>query len=215
MHSTSLRSLAAAVALTGAAGVAQAQEFHNVVKFGVSRYTTHAETTGIRGIGVPAGADAEVGDATTVILVYEREITPNIGVELVLGVPPKIKSKASGSVAFLGEVLTARNVSPTVLALYHFGQPGDKFRPSLGIGFNYTHFADIQSTLAPDVQMKDSVGLALQAGFDYAIDKRWVIFGSVAALKVKSDLVAAGSTVLQTTIDFKPIVYSAGIAYRF
>jgi outer membrane protein len=42
-----------------------------------------------------------------VLFSYERLITPNIGIELVLGVPPKIKATATGSVAFLGEVLSA------------------------------------------------------------------------------------------------------------
>ncbi|WP_395698805.1 OmpW family protein [Aquabacterium sp.] len=208
-----LPGLAALLALAGGCTLAQAQE--NVAKFGVTRYDTHARTTGIRGIGVPAGADAEVGDATTVIFTYERLFTPNLGLELVVGVPPKIKSRASGSVAFLGEVLEAKNVAPTLLLNYHFGQPGDALRPYVGIGVNYTKFVGIKSSLATDVQMSDSTGLAVQAGIDYSFNKQWGFFASIAALKVKSDLVAAGSTVLQTTIDFRPLVYSAGVSYRF
>lgn len=204
---------AVAVGLASACNVAQAQD--NVVKFGVTRYVTHAKTSGISGIGVPKGADAEVGDATTVIFVYERLVTPNFGVELVLGVPPKITSRASGSVPFLGEVLSARNVAPTLLFNYHFGQPGDTLRPYVGAGINFTRFVKIESTLASDVQMSDSTGWAVQAGIDYALNKQWGVFASVAALKVKSDLVAAGSTVLTTTIDFKPVVYSAGVSYKF
>ena len=46
-------------------------------------------------------------------------------------------------------------------------------------------------------------------------NKQWGMFASIAAVKTKSDLVAAGSTVIQTTIDFRPIVYSAGLNYRF
>jgi outer membrane protein len=202
-----------AVGLAGFCMAAQAQE--NTVKLGVTRYDTHAKTSGIHGIGAPAGADAAVGDATTAIFVYERMVSPSFGIELVLGVPPKITSRGSGSVAFLGEALSARIVAPTLLFNYHFGQPGDALRPYLGAGINYTRFVDIKSPLASDVQMSDSYGLAVQAGIDYALDKRWGLFASVAALKVKSDLVAAGSTVLTTTIDFKPIVYSFGASYRF
>jgi outer membrane protein len=205
-----------ALATMLAAGAALAQDAVNVVKVGVSQYTTHSKTNGVSGIGVPPGADAETGDAATVIFVYERRFTPNFGVELVLGVPPRVKAKATGSVAFLGDdVLSARNVAPTVLALYHFGQPGDTWRPSVGAGINYTKFVGIESKLAQDVKMSDSVGWALQAGVDYALDKQWGLFASVTALKVKSKLVASGSTVLQTTIDFRPIVYSFGGSYRF
>jgi outer membrane protein len=211
---TTLQSLAVALVATLAAGAASAQ--NNVLKFGVTDYTTHSRTNGVTGIGVPAGADAETGDATTVIFVYERMLTPNIGAELVLGIPPRIKAKATGTVAFLGDdVLSAKNFAPTFLVNYHFGTPGDTFRPYVGAGINYTKFQNVQSKLATDVKMSDSTGWAVQAGLDYAMNKDWGLFASVAALKVKSKLVASGTTVLQTTIDFRPIVYSAGVSYKF
>lgn len=197
-----------------AAGPALAQL--NTLKVGAIYYQTHSRTSGISGIGVPPGADADVGNATTLLLTYERAITPNIGVELVLGVPPKITSKATGSVAFLGDdVLSAKIVAPTLLVNYHFGEPGSALRPYVGAGINYTKFVSRQSKLATDVQMSDSVGLTVQAGLDYSLNKDWGLFASVAALKVKSDLVASGATVLTTTIDFRPITYSLGAYYKF
>ncbi len=211
---TTLQSLVVTLAATLAAGAASAQD--NVVKLGITEYTTHSRTNGVTGIGVPAGADAETGDATTVILVLEHMFTPNIGAEIVLGVPPRIKAKATGSVAFLGDdVLSARNFGPTFLVNYHFGSPGDTWRPYAGAGINYTRFTNIQSKLATDVKMSDSTGWVVQGGVDYALNKQWGLFASVAALKVKSKLVASGTTVLQTTIDFRPIVYSFGATYRF
>src|SRR5512138_2510792 len=95
-----LHALAAACAML-ACGAASAQS--NVVQIGVTDYTTHSRTNGITGVGVPPGADAEVGNAVTVLFTYERYFTPNVGVELVLGIPPRIKAKATGSVAFLGD----------------------------------------------------------------------------------------------------------------
>ena len=195
------------------AGVAQAQ--NDTVKFGVTRYTTHSKTSGISGPGVPAGADAETGDATTVLATWEHAVSPSWGVELVLGLPPRIHAKGTGSVAFLGEVLSAKNVAPTLFANYHVGDAGNTVRPYLGAGINYTRFVGIQSSLAPDVKMSDSVGWALQAGADYALSNQWGLWASIAALKVKSKLVAVSSTVLETTIDFRPIVYSFGASYKF
>jgi outer membrane protein len=146
MMNNKFHGLAVACGLLLAASVVQAQE--TIIKVGVTRYQTHAKTTGITGIGVPAGADADVGSATTVIFVGERLLTPNIGIELVLGVPPKIKSRAAGSVKFLGEVLEARNVAPTLLLNYHFGREGDAWRPYVGAGINFTRFTGIKSSLA-------------------------------------------------------------------
>ncbi|MCK7495599.1 MAG: hypothetical protein MZW92_34715 [Comamonadaceae bacterium] len=62
------RALAVAALLAGF-GAAQAQDYPvHIVKAGITRYDTHAQTNGVTGIGVPAGADAETTDATTVVL---------------------------------------------------------------------------------------------------------------------------------------------------
>lgn len=187
----------------------------NTVKGGLIYYQTHAETTGITGIGVPAGADADVGNATTLLLSFEREIAPNIGVELVLGWPPTIKANGAGTVAFLGEVLSAKNVAPTLLFNYHFGDRSARWRPYIGLGVNYTYFADAKTPYGWDVNLSDSWGLAGQLGIDVAIDKQWGLFASIAKVQVKSDLAAIGATVLQTTIDFRPVTYAAGVSYKF
>ncbi len=209
-----ISSLVVAAALSFGALAAQAQD--NVFKVGVTRYDAHSKTNGISGIGVPPGADAKVGDATTVIFVYERLFTPNIGAELVIGIPPTIKAKATGSVAFLGDgVLSAKNVAPTLLFNYHFFNPGDTWRPYIGAGINYTRFTSVRSSLAPDVEMGDSWGPAVQVGVSYAITKDIGAFVSLAAIKVKSKVVASGSSVLTTTVDFRPLVYSAGVEYKF
>ena len=215
MHPMTLSSVAAAaLACLAPCALAQSQGA-NVVKLGITEYTTHEKTNGISGIGVPPGADVDVSNATTVIFVYERLFTPNIGLEFVIGVPPELKAKATGSAAFLGEVLTVRNVSPTLLLNYHFFSPAEALRPYVGAGINYTRFTSAHSSLAPTVDLGYSTGLALQAGLNYAITKDVGLFASIAKLDVKSKVVASGASVLTTTVDFRPIVYSAGVSYQF
>jgi outer membrane protein len=201
------------LAALAAGGAAQAQ--NHTLKLGVTRYDTHAKTTGITGVGIPPGADATVGDATTALLTYEYALSPQVGLELVLGVPPKIKAQASGSVAFLGEVMTARNVAPTLFLTYHFGTAADTIRPYAGLGVNYTRFTDVKSPYGWDVSLSDSVGLAAHVGVDWRLGKQWGLWASLGAVDVRSRLVATGATVLQTTIDFRPLTYSAGALFRF
>lgn len=205
---------AAMLAAVVASGAAQAQDW--TFKIGATRYDAHSRTSGIVGIGVPPGADAVVGDANTVIFVVERALTPNVGVEAVIGIPPRIKARATGSVAFLGDdVLSAKNVAPTFFLTYHFGSAADTLRPYIGAGFNYTMFRSARSSLAPQVTLTDSFGLAVHAGIDYALTRNIGLWASVSRIDVKSDLVAVASTVLTTSIDFRPYTYSAGVRYTF
>lgn len=209
-----LPTLAAALAALLVSPVVSAQDW--TIKVGVIRYDTHSKTTGIKGIGIPPGADAETGDSTTALLLIERRFTPNISAELALGIPPTVRAKATGSVAFLGDnVLSAKNVAPTLMVNYNFGDEAQTLRPYIGAGINYTTFRSIKSTLAPKVEMSDSTGLALQAGIHYAFSKQMGMYASVARVDVKTDVVATASTVLTTTIDFRPITYSVGLTFKF
>ena len=113
-----------------ACGVAHAQQ--HTFKGAWCGMTRTPKTNGGTGTGIPPGADATVGDATTVVFTYQYEVKPNVGIEWVPGTPRKVQARATGSVAFLDPVLTAatwRNVAPTVFVTHHFGQAGDRLRP--------------------------------------------------------------------------------------
>ena len=204
------------LAALAASAAAQAQTFTGLtLKAGVIRYAPDAQTSGITGIGIPPGADATVGSANTALFTVDYDLGRNVSVELILGVPPTIKATASGSVAFLGEVMTAKNFAPTLLFNYHFGAASNMVRPYIGIGINWTQFKDAKSPYGWDVSLNDSTGVAAAIGVDIAFDKNWGMFASYGRADVKSDLVAVGATVIRTTIDFRPSTYSIGGFYRF
>jgi outer membrane protein len=207
-----------------ACGAVQAQD--NVVKFGVSRYTTHSSSSGLSATPpvLPPGSDAKTGDATTAIFVIERFFTPDISAELALGLPPRVDAKGTGAAAALGDpLLSAKNVSPTLLVNWYIGDAGNALRPYIGAGVNYTHFTSIRSSLPTSkLAMSDSFGWALEAGLSYAVAKNWGLFASVTRLDTKSDVDAIATipgvpvpVEVRTTIDLKPVTYQAGLWYRF
>ena len=126
-------------------------------------YTTNSKTNGIQGIGVPPGADAETGNAATLLFTYERLFTPNVGLELVIGVPPKIKAKATGSVAFLATTCSGAQRGADADPQLPLRQRRRPLPPHLGAGINYTKFTSVKSKLAPDEDV-DLTGLVVQAG---------------------------------------------------
>jgi outer membrane protein len=214
-----LASAAAVLAL--AAGSAQAQSAFSLfsgqktVKLGFVYEDVRSRTSGITGVGIPPFADAKVENAKTIVGTIDAAVAPNWSLELAIGVPPKVKARATGSVAFLGDVLEARFVSPTFFVNYKFFDAQAPLRPYVGLGLNYTRFSSIKNPFGWKVEMSDSTGLAAHAGVEWALRRDWGLWASVAAVKVESDLVATGATVLQSTIDFRPITFGAGLYMRF
>jgi outer membrane protein len=214
-------SVIAVTALLSAPLAAQAQSSGSLlggtktVKFGFVYEDVRSRTTGLRGVGVPPGADAKVEDAKTLIGTIDLEVAPNWSLELALGVPPKVKAKATGSVAFLGDVLEAKSVSPTFFVNYKFFDAKATLRPYVGLGLNYTKFTGIKNPFGWQVDLSDSSGLAAHAGVDWKLGSHWGLWASVSMVKVETDLTAVGASVLQTTIDFRPVIFGTGLYMRF
>ncbi len=86
---------------------------------------------------------------------------------------------------------TLKHLPPTLLAQYHFTNLG-AFKPYVGAGINYTRFSSVNldravERLSPSVK-KNSLGPALQVGFDYALDKNWSINLDVKKVYIKTDV---------------------------
>ena len=59
----------------------------------------------------------------------------------------------------------------------------------------------------------DSVGLALQAGEDFKIDKTWSINLGVKKVQIRSDVLVGGAKVSAVKVD--PMLIGLGVGYRF
>jgi outer membrane protein len=220
--------IAVALLATGAGGaLAQDQSIY----FGGGYIDLHSTSKPLSGPpgSTPPDARVKVEDAGTIIIGYNRYFTDNWGIDLVLGIPPEHKVKGAGSLEPFGQLSKSKQVAPTIFANYRFGKAGDALRPFVGVGINYTHFTNTESTTAGNwasggptkIEMDDSWGLAAQAGLSYALTGNWTLNVSVAAAKVESDTTATttlpgGGTVKRTTtIDFNPVVYIASVGYKF
>jgi outer membrane protein len=138
--------------------------------------------------------------------------TPNVAAELILTYPQKHDLRSNGA-----KIGTLKHLPPTLLAQYHFTQFG-KFKPYVGAGVNYTRFSGVNfdpavvAALNPSIK-KNSFGLALQAGFDYALDKNWSLNLDVKKVQIKTDVRSAGTKVGSFKAD--PLLVGVGVGYRF
>jgi outer membrane protein len=207
---------------------AQAQEKDNSVRIGVDYITNHSSAPNFTSNGpaflTPQPAGVEVGNATTLVLGYTRRLNANWDAEVVVGVPPKVSANGTGTLESFGTIAHVKEIGPNFFLIYNFGNEENKFRPFVGAGINYTHFMDAEATDSGElasggptkISLTNSTGWAFKAGGSYTINRDWSFVAAVAALDVKSDMTTTtGSIERKTTIDFRPIVYTAGFSYHF
>jgi outer membrane protein len=160
-----------------------------------------------------AGSDLSYSDT----IVPELDITyyfiDNLAAELVLGTT-YANISGEGSVSGLGTVGKVWLLPPTLTLQYHLTNLG-AFKPYLGAGVNYTFFfnQDGEGSFS-DIDVEDTFGYALQAGFDYMIDDHWGINFDVKKLFLEPDWTANDGTV-SGKAELNPWLIGTGVTYRF
>ena len=170
--------------------------------------------------GFPTGA-VGVEEAFVPELDFTYFLTNNIGAELILATSPH-DLVGKGSLAGLGEIADVMALPPTLTLQYHFN-PNGKIRPYAGVGINYTIFydADASSTLVGAVgptaiSVDDSVGVAFQAGVDFALTDRWFLNADVKYIQIDTTATLnSGGAINTVDVDLDPIVAGIGLGYRF
>lgn len=172
-----------------------------------------------------AGSDDVLGNGsfkvdndTQLGLTFSYLITDNIGVELLAATPFNHKVGLAG----VGTIADVKQLPPTLMAQYYFRDKQDKLRPYLGIGLNYTKFFDEKFNATgsdiglTNLSVKDSWGVAGQAGMDYMVSENWMLNMSVWWMNIESDVkfnLAGEEHSINTRLD--PWVFMFGAGYRF
>lgn len=173
--------------------------------------TTNNGAAAAAGLGL-SQLSADVKDATVPEIDFTYMITDNIGAELILGTSRhKVNTKIGG----VGKVSV---LPPTLTLQYHFA-PEATFRPYVGAGLNYTRFYDVSLEAAGVSKLdvdKNSFGGALQAGFDYAINKDVFLNVDVKKLWIKTDVKAVDAGDLNLgELKIDPWVFGIGVGMKF
>jgi outer membrane protein len=157
--------------------------------------------------------------------------TPNIAAEFILGVT---RHKATGKGTVTGGAAPGLNMNglpigktwllpPTLTLQYHFTNFG-AFKPYIGAGVNYTVFFSEKAANAggavsiTSLSVDNSFAPALQAGFDYMINKNWGINVDVKKLFLRPKFDASvnnGAMTLTGKAQLDPWIIGGGITYKF
>jgi outer membrane protein len=197
--------LLATLALTAATATATAQESPWLVRARAIRIAPANGSDPIGGVG--AADRLHVSDKWIPEADISYFFTPHWAAELILTVPQKHTVTLDG--AAIG---TFKHLPPTLTGQYHF-LPGATVDPYIGAGVNYTLLSKVDLLDGAARLEHDSVGLALQAGFDVRLDAHWSFNVDVKKLQLRSDVDIGGARASRVRVD--PLLLGAGVGYRF
>ena len=169
-----------------------------------------------------AGTSAGVDNNEQLGLTGTYMLTSNLGVGLLAATPFEHDITANGLGVDAG---SAKHLPPTLTLQYFPMDASSDFQPYAGIGINYTAFFDEQvdselETLlgsSGDLELDDSIGLALELGFDYAIDEHWLLNAAVWYIDIETsaDFKFDNGNRVKADVDIDPWVYMVGVGYKF
>ncbi|KMK51807.1 membrane protein [[Actinobacillus] muris] len=169
----------------------------------------------------PTKINLEVNDNAQVGLTATYMLTDNIGVEL-LGATPfshKVRASIPALNTALGDVVKVKHLPPSLYAQYYFLDKNAGARPYIGAGLNYTRFFSAKS-LNPAITdlkvKKHSFGPVVNAGIDIKLSDNVSLNTALwyTRIKTKATFNALGGQ-HQVDIKLDPIVYFAGLSYKF
>lgn len=207
--------------------VASAYEAGDVLlRFGTATVAPESESDDLDQV---AGASVEADDNTQVGISVTYMFTENWGFEVLAATPFSHDIEGKGTAIDGGDIGTVKHLPPTFSAQYYFMGNGSQFQPYAGVGLNYTTFfseeagKDAKGLGYGELELDDSIGLAVQAGFDYVINENWGINASVMYAQISTEATlteassGSGAAGAKLTVDYDldPIVYRINANYKF
>jgi outer membrane protein len=214
----------------------------NVVNLGWFHLAPQDSSEGITGIGglvngaSKPNAHSSIDNADTLGLAFTHFFTDNIAVTLDAGVAPTFHLTGQGDLASFGQIGSAKQWSPALVAKYFFGSANDKFRPFVGAGVTYVWYTDAKlspafqryagsatTNLVPgtaSASLSSSTAPVFSLGATYQLDDRWSLGFSLSYIPLKTDATVTGTSVLgnsvyKTKLTINPVVSFLSVGYKF
>ncbi|MEE7547716.1 OmpW family protein [Xanthomonas sp. Kuri4-1] len=197
-----LTSLAAALLAVATPALAQSKGDWTV-GIGAHQVDPKSDNGSLVGGTLPVRIGSDIQPTITA----EYFIADGLGIEVLAAAPFKHDISISG----LGKVGSTKHLPPVISLQYHFDTQS-ALTPFVGVGVNYTTFFSTDTTGAlagSDLDLDDSWGLALHAGYDYAIGDKGALRVDVRWSDIDSKAKLNGSSI--GTVNIDPFVY--GVAY--
>lgn len=193
-----------------------------IFRAGPANVNPDSSSSPIRLNGAPlADTSVDVDDNTQLGLTFTYMWKDHIALGLLAATPFKHDVSESG-VGF-ANVGSTKHLPPTLTLQYFPANTNSAFQPYIGAGINYTKFfsektsSELNAALGESsMSLDDSFGLALEAGLDYALSEKWSLNAVVWVLDIDSEaLIDTPAGKIEVDVEIDPVVFMAGLAYRF
>lgn len=168
-----------------------------------------------------SGTGVDVEDDTQLGIVATYMISNQWGVSLLASTP--FKHDIKGENIGIDDIGSIKHLPPTLTIDYFPLKNNKKWQPHIGIGVNYTTFfsGDTSSELnnalgKSNLELDDSVGLAIKLGLDYQFNDKFGINATMYRLDINSDAtIDSPAGQVSVDVDIDPYVYMIGANYKF
>lgn len=183
---------------------------------------------------LPAGStSATVNTNTQLGITLDYRFKPNWAVQLIAATPFSHDIQVQGSAIDGLKIGKTKHLPPTLLLQYHFSTPYQSVDPFIGLGVNYTAFFDEQidpelgsalqalQVITPtdnvSLHVKDSVGVALQAGINYQLTESVGIHLMLSKMDIdtRARVKVNGTTIEQVNVNIDPLVTMLGLRWTW
>ena len=178
---------------------------------------------------------ASVDNSTAFIASLFYMFTDHIGAELTLGAPVLMKVTTTDPQGSYTNAANARAAFPSLVAKWVFNDPGDSWRPYVGVGVNYTYFNDVTANLDyPNVRSLANAGASLSSSWNpvlnggviYNFNDHWSLNAGVSWVPLSSTATfssnvpsfgpyAVGTYTTSGKLNINPFDITLKIGYRF
>lgn len=169
-----------------------------------------------------AGLDGDIQLGITAAWMF----SDHWGVELLAATPFTHTISFAGDLTGLGSLAEVKHLPPTLSLQYYFDTGSDSWTPYVGAGLNYTLMLESRATANGRavldsvgtggnhaIEADDSVGYALQAGFDLELSDRVLLNAAVWYIDIDTTVEIAN--ILKVDVAVDPWVYALGIGFKF
>ncbi|WP_281645117.1 OmpW family outer membrane protein [Parendozoicomonas sp. Alg238-R29] len=228
-----LSGIAAAVsaALVLTAGSVQAYEAGDfILRAGAATVDPSVDSGKLKANGSTV-LNAGAGGATTVDVDSNTQLGLSMtymldshwGIELLAATPFSHTIKTKGDLGSLGKLADVKHLPPTLTVQYYPMASDSAFQPYVGAGLNYTTFFDedfkgSNKAAFRSLELDDSFGVAVQAGFDYALTENLGVNAAVWWIDIDTEATfkhATNGTKYKVDVELDPLVYMVGLNYKF